>query len=85
AVQAVRAGQAPAAVIVAVPVGSAAACRALADPAAGLADEVVCLCTPEEFEAVGAWYADFHQVDDEEVRAALAPGDPLPDLPRDPL
>lgn len=31
------------------------------------ADEVVCLATPEFFQAVGQFYADFPQVDDEEV------------------
>lgn len=31
------------------------------------ADEVVCLSTPEFFQAVGQFYADFPQVDDEEV------------------
>lgn len=37
-----------------------------------LADEVVCLDSPEEFYAVGQFYADFSQVEDEEVVAALA-------------
>jgi predicted phosphoribosyltransferase len=59
-----RAG--PAAVVVAVPVGSAGACAGLA------ADEVVCLVTPRPFGAVGRWYADFGQATDDEVRAALA-------------
>ena len=34
-------------------------------------DEVVCLETPEDFAAVGQFYASFPQVDDEEVVAAL--------------
>ena len=33
----------------------------------GYADEVVCLSTPEFFQAVGQFYADFPQVDDSEV------------------
>lgn len=33
----------------------------------GYADEVVCLSTPAFFQAVGQFYADFPQVDDEEV------------------
>ena len=37
-----------------------------------LADEVVCLDSPEEFYAVGQFYADFSQVEDEEVVAVLA-------------
>ncbi len=36
-----------------------------------LVDEVVCLLTPSEFHSVGAWYADFAQVSDEEVLALL--------------
>ena len=37
-----------------------------------LADEVVCLATPEEFYAVGQFYREFPQVEDEEVVALLA-------------
>jgi putative phosphoribosyl transferase len=36
------------------------------------ADEVVCLLTPESFWAVGYWYKDFEQVEDEEVVETLA-------------
>ena len=36
-----------------------------------LADEVVCLDTPSPFYAVGEFFADFHQVSDEEVVACL--------------
>ena len=36
-----------------------------------LADEVVCLYAPQGFRAVGLYYADFPQVEDAEVRAAL--------------
>ncbi len=36
------------------------------------ADRVVCLAEPEPFRAVGMHYADFHQVDDDEVVASLA-------------
>ncbi|MEU0004809.1 phosphoribosyltransferase family protein [Streptomyces sp. NPDC006314] len=35
------------------------------------ADELVCLDTPWDFAAVGQFYADFTQVDDEEVTACL--------------
>jgi predicted phosphoribosyltransferase len=38
-----------------------------------LADEVVCLSAPEDFMAVGQYYADFGQVEDEEVEALLHP------------
>jgi predicted phosphoribosyltransferase len=37
-----------------------------------LADEVVCLEAPEEFYAVGQFYRDFPQVEDDEVVATLA-------------
>lgn len=36
-----------------------------------LADEVVCLATPEPFLAVGRFYVDFSQVSDDEVRQLL--------------
>lgn len=36
-----------------------------------LADDVVCLATPEPFLAVGVWYRDFEQSTDEEVIALL--------------
>lgn len=67
AVAAVR-RQHPAAVVVAVPVGSARTCADLADEV----DDVVCLSTPAEFRAVGQAYADFAPTADAEVRAALA-------------
>lgn len=59
--------QAPARVIVAVPVGAPDTCRRLNT----LADEVVCLETPEPFLAVGQWYQDFAQTTDDEVRDLL--------------
>lgn len=37
------------------------------------ADDVVCLHAPEYFLAVGAWYASFEQVEDDDVIALLAP------------
>lgn len=36
-----------------------------------LADEIVCLYAPPGFRAVGMYYADFPQIEDAEVRAAL--------------
>ncbi|WP_445525061.1 phosphoribosyltransferase family protein [Streptomyces cyslabdanicus] len=38
---------------------------------AGEADELVCLATPPDFFAVGQFYADFAQLDDEDVVACL--------------
>lgn len=67
AIRAVRAGV-PTAVVVAVPVGSESACRALRAEA----DAVVCVCTPAEFSAVGQVYDDFRQTGDDEVRRLLA-------------
>ena len=37
----------------------------------GEVDELVCLCTPSNFTAVGAFYDDFSQVTDEQVIATL--------------
>ena len=36
-----------------------------------LADEIICLYTPEPFMAVGRWYDDFAQLTDDEVRDYL--------------
>jgi predicted phosphoribosyltransferase len=36
------------------------------------ADEVVCLLAPQQLRGVGEWYADFGQISDAEVIAALA-------------
>jgi predicted phosphoribosyltransferase len=66
AVEAVRAGH-PAAVVVAVPVGAPGTCAALGE----VADRVVCLVAAEGFGAVGAFYRDFTQTTDDEVRALL--------------
>lgn len=58
----------PAGVVVAVPTGARSAC----DEIARFADRVVCSVTPEPFDSVGEWYADFAQTTDDEVQAALA-------------
>lgn len=67
AVRAVRQSK-PSRVVVAVPVGASETCRSLGIDA----DEVVCVATPEPFDAVGQWYDDFSQTTDEEVRELLA-------------
>jgi putative phosphoribosyl transferase len=59
--------EAPARLIVAVPVGSPEACAALR----GDADEFVCLHQPEGFGAAGFWYRQFRQTDDAEVKDLL--------------
>jgi predicted phosphoribosyltransferase len=58
----------PARIVVAAPVGARETCERLRN----IADEVVCLHTPERFEAVGLWYSDFSQTSDEEVRRLLS-------------
>jgi len=60
----------PKRIVVAVPVAAPETCRSFRegpDPA----DEVVCLSTPEPFQAVGLWYEVFDQTSDDEVRALL--------------
>ncbi len=44
----------------------------------GYCDEVVCLETPYNFYAVGQFYAEFPQVEDEEVIAILSGSSPAP-------
>lgn len=66
AVAAVR-RQAPARLVVAVPVGAADTCAALRREA----DDVVCAWTPEPFFAVGQGYHDFSATEDDEVTTAL--------------
>lgn len=60
--------QAPAKIVVAVPVGARETCERLAR----MADRVVCLAMPEPFNAVGLWYREFDQTTDEEVDRLLA-------------
>ena len=55
-------------IVVAVPVGSRAACEDLRQ----VADEVLCLRMPEPFHAVGEFYEDFWQTGDSEVAELLA-------------
>ena len=70
ALLAVRA-QHPAQLVCAVPV----AARDSLEAVTRLADDVVCLATPEPFHAVGLYYRDFPSVEDDEVMRVLgAPG-----------
>lgn len=59
--------QNPAKIIVAVPVAS----RRAFEEIRKLVDEVICIATPDPFYAVGAWYQDFPQTSDAEVRELL--------------
>jgi putative phosphoribosyl transferase len=67
AVKALRQGGA-AKIVVAVPVGPRDTCAEIKE----LADETICLSTPEFFQAVGQYYEDFSQTSDAEVRDLLA-------------
>lgn len=58
----------PARLVMAAPVGAKETIVRLE----AIADEVVVSMVPEHFRAVGAWYHEFHQVGDDEVRALLA-------------
>jgi len=55
-------------IVVAVPVGPRSTCDAMRREA----DEVICLSSPEPFEAVGTWYEDFTQLTDRDVQNALS-------------
>jgi putative phosphoribosyl transferase len=57
----------PREIVVAVPVGARETCAAMA----ALADEIVCLETPDPFYAVGLWYMNFEQTEDDEVHDLL--------------
>jgi putative phosphoribosyl transferase len=59
--------QRPKTMMVAVPVASHDACEEFRRHV----DAIVCAETPEPFYAVGAWYEDFSQTSDAEVRALL--------------
>ena len=65
----------PKQIVVAAPVGARETCDSLKNEV-----DVVCVCalTPEPFQAVGLWYANFEQTTDDEVRHLLTramPGD----------
>lgn len=58
----------PTRIIVAVPTAAPSTCDEFQD----IADECICIITPEPFRAVGLWYENFEQVNDEEVCDRLA-------------
>jgi predicted phosphoribosyltransferase len=74
AVRRLRAGR----VVVAAPVGARDTCEAMRL----VADEVVCVLSPERFVAVGAWYVDFSETSDDEVRHLLEAWGPPSGGPR---
>lgn len=70
-------------VVVAVPTAAASTC----DEIGKKVDDVVCAMTPEPYYAVGAWYVEFPQLTDDDVRRILdeaadaAPEADLEELP----
>lgn len=70
AVRALRAMDAGS-IVVAVPVAARETC----DDLRAEVDDIVCLRTPEPFQAVGLWYEDFSQTSDEEVHELLGAAD----------
>ncbi len=67
ALEAIRA-RGPQELVLAVPVAPPQVLAALRS----LVDDIVCLLTPEAFDAIGYFYDDFTQVEDAAVEAALA-------------
>lgn len=57
----------PAKIVVAVPVSAPEVCSAMRR----VADDCVCVVTPAQLYGVGAWYSDFSQTTDGEVREIL--------------
>lgn len=58
----------PRKLVVAVPVAAQETCEAFRHEV----DEIICALTPDPFYAVGRWYEDFRQTEDEEVQELLA-------------
>jgi len=67
ALRAVR-QRAPAKVVMAVPVAPAESLESLRPEA----DEIICLATPDPFDAISLFYAEFRQLRDDEVIALLS-------------
>ena len=67
AVTAIRQKQ-PKKIIVAVPVGARDTCESFQNEVDTMA---ICAITPESFQSVGAWYANFTPTTDDEVRKCL--------------
>jgi predicted phosphoribosyltransferase len=65
---------APARIVVAVPVAPFSTAREMRR----IADDVVCVATPEPFDSVGRFYEEFDQTTDEEVRELLRQPAALP-------
>jgi putative phosphoribosyl transferase len=59
--------QGPARIVVGVPVSTPQTCEEFREEV----DEIVCAITPEVLFGVGAWYQDFSQTTDDQVRDLL--------------
>jgi putative phosphoribosyl transferase len=59
--------EAPQTIVIAVPVGASETCEAMSR----VVDDLICLETPEPFYAVGLWYENFEQTEDDEVHDLL--------------
>ena len=70
AIMAVRSQQ-PAKIVLATPVVQADVATQLAHEV----DQIACEAAPEDLGAIGAWYDDFHQLSDHDVRALLVRAD----------
>jgi putative phosphoribosyl transferase len=57
----------PGKIVVAIPTGARGTCMDFKK----IADEVICLSTPDPFFGVGAWYRDFTQLTDDQVKELL--------------
>ncbi|MCL4853883.1 MAG: phosphoribosyltransferase [Bryobacteraceae bacterium] len=57
----------PAKIVAAVPVAAQRTCIELS----AVVDELICVETPESFQAVGQWYHDFSDPTEEQIRALL--------------
>jgi putative phosphoribosyl transferase len=68
----------PAKVILAVPVAPPSTLEGLA----ALCDEIICLASPVNFGAVGAFYSNFDQTEDDEIIQLLAELEKRPDIGR---
>ena len=68
----------PEKVILAVPVAPPSTLEALA----ALCDEIICLASPVNFGAVGAFYSNFDQTEDDEIIQLLAELEKRPDIGR---
>jgi len=72
AVDAIR-KQHPARIVVAVPVAPLSTCHDFES----IADEIACVMVPQHLDGIGAWYQDFSQTSDEEVRFLLREAEAL--------